>query len=151
MNRSLARLVPALSLAIAAAAHAAGPLDPRLREAVERANAEWVSAMKTGDAAVIAAPYAERGVFVFQDGSTVVGRDAIEKLYRSSFEKKGLASALTIRSEKLEADGDLAYEWGRATIEMRKDGKTASSGGPYLTVWQRQADGSWKIIRNLVF
>jgi len=39
------------------------------------------------------------------------------------------------------------YEWGRA--EATFDGGK-SLVDKYLTVWQNQADGSWKIFRNLV-
>ncbi len=35
-----------------------------VREAIDRANVGWVDAMKRGDAAAIAEPYDEAGVFV---------------------------------------------------------------------------------------
>jgi ketosteroid isomerase-like protein len=43
--------------------------------------------------------------------------------------------------------GNFVYEWGQA--------EAAFNGGTnvidkYLTVWQLQADGSWKIFRNMV-
>lgn len=136
---------------VVAQAAVAQPPDPRLAETVHKANADWFVAMKTGDAAVIAAPYAEHGMFVFPDGSSIQGRDAVEKMYRTRFEQRGLAVSTTIDSKRLEPDGDLAYEWGVATIGMMKDGKPVTAGGRYLTVWQRQASGEWQIFRNLVF
>ena len=39
------------------------------------------------------------------------------------------------------------YEWGRAEAEFSSGKKISES---YLTAWQQQADGSWKIFRNLV-
>ncbi len=136
---------------VVAQSAAAQPQDPKLAEAVAKANSEWLTAMKTGDAAVIAAPYAERGMFVFPDGSTIQGRDAVEKMYQTRFEQRGRAVSTSIDSKKLELDGDLAYEWGVATIGMMKDGKPVTAGGRYLTVWQKQASGEWQIFRNLVF
>jgi len=67
-------------------AHRSG--DPKLDRAVEKANSEFVAAMKTGDG------YGEIGVL--------------------------------------------------------KDGKLSINGGRFLTVWQRQANGDWKILRNIV-
>jgi uncharacterized protein (TIGR02246 family) len=154
MNRRTAfRIAGAAGLCASAATPAiAQAADPALHQAVTKANSEWAEAMKTGDAAVIAAPYAEHGLFVFPDGSTIQGRDAIEKMYRARFDKRGLATSTGIDSKKLEMDGDLAYEWGSASIGMRgSDGKPVTAGGRYLTVWQRQTNGAWQITRNLVF
>lgn len=157
-NRWRAPLAVAVLLALSAAAvlgfagaNSAESGDPKLRQAVSRSNAEWLAAMKTGDAATIAAPYADHAVFMFPDGTSVQGRDAIEKMYRSRFEQRGFAETTSIDSKRLEADGDFAYEWGTATVGVRIDGKPVASGGPYLTVWQRQAGGDWKILRNLIF
>jgi uncharacterized protein (TIGR02246 family) len=133
----------------------AGPVaarsgDAKLESAVRKANSEWAAAMKTGDAAVIAAPYADRGVFVAIDGTCIQGRDEVEKMYRERFKQAGFASSTKIETKKLVVDGDLAYESGYAEIGVVRDGKTAVRGGRYLTVWQRQADGEWKIYRNVV-
>jgi hypothetical protein len=45
------------------------------------------------------------------------------------------------------ADGTLGYTWGRYEFTSKgKDGKAESSSGIYLTLWKRQADGSWKFV-----
>ena len=124
--------------------------DPKLDETIHKANSDWLSAMKTGDAATIAAPYAEDGIFVGADGVCTKGRSEIEKLYLTRFQKAGVAASTKIDSRNVTVDGDLAYESGYGEIGFNKDGKTTTGGGRYLTVWQRQADGDWKIIRNIV-
>ena len=44
-------------------------------------------------------------------------------------------------------DGTLGYTWGRFEYSSKgKDGKVQSSTGIYLTIWRRQADGSWKFV-----
>ena len=48
------------------------------------------------------------------------------------------------------ADPDDVYEWGSATMTVRRDGKVKSATGRYLTVWHR--DGrAWRITRNIAF
>lgn len=136
-------LVPAELLA-----HHSG--DPKLDRAIEKANSEFVSAMKTGDAATIAAPYAENASFIMIDGSCIQGRTEIEKMYRDRFARFGLAQSTKIDSKKLIVDGDLAYESGYGEIGLLRDGKLSVKGGRFLTVWQRQAVGDWKILRNVV-
>ena len=106
--------------------------------------------MKTGDAATIAAPYTENASFITIDGACIQGRTEIEKMYRDRFARSGPARSTTINSKKLVVDGDLAYESGYGEIGLLKDGKLSINGGRFLTVWQRQANGDWKILRNVV-
>jgi len=129
-------------------AHHSG--DPKLDRAVEKANSEFIVAMKTGDAATIAAPYTEDASFIMIDGACVQGRKEIEKLYRDRFARFGLAQSTKINSKKLVGDNDLAYESGDGEIGLLKDGKLSIYNGRFLTVWQRQTNGDWKILRNVV-
>jgi uncharacterized protein (TIGR02246 family) len=124
--------------------------DQKLELAIEKANSEFEVAIKSGDTATIAAPYMEDGVFIGFDGTCTKGRTEIEKMYRARFDRVGFASAAKIDSKNLVVDGDLAYESGYGEISYVKEGKTSTSGGRFLTVWQRQADGEWKILRNVV-
>jgi uncharacterized protein (TIGR02246 family) len=129
-------------------AHRSG--DPKLDRAIEKANSEFIAAMKTGDAATIAAPYTDSGVFIALDGSCIQGRTEIEKMYRARFARLGVATSAKINSKKLVVDGDLAYESGTGEVGWLKDGKLSVNGGRFLTVWQRQANGEWQILRNVV-
>ena len=129
-------------------AHRSG--DPKLDRAIEKANSEFIAAMKTGDAATIAAPYTEDASFITIDGACIQGRTEIEKMYRDRFARSGLARSTKINSKKLIVDDDLAYESGYGEIGLLKDGKLSINGGRFLTVWQRQANGDWKILRNVV-
>jgi uncharacterized protein (TIGR02246 family) len=140
----------ALLVFVAAAAAAARSGDSNLHRAIERANSEFEAAAKIGDASMIAAPYTDRAVFVGTDGACTQGRTEIEKMYRAGFERVGLPSLAKINSKRLVVDGDLAYESGYGEVGHVKDGKTLINRGRFLTVWQRQANGEWKILRNIV-
>lgn len=140
----------AAAFLVFAATAATRPEDPKLRQALEKANSEFEAATKTGDVTTIGAPYTDRAVFVGPDGACTQGRTEIEKMYRAGFERAGLASSTKINSKKLVVDGDLAYESGYGEVGRVKDGKVSVNGGRFLTVWQRQANGEWKILRNVV-
>lgn len=129
-------------------AHRSG--DPKLDRAIEKANSEFIAAMKTGDAATIAAPYTDNASFITIDGACIQARTEIEKMYRDRFARIGQVSSTKINSKKLVVDGDLAYESGYGEIGVLKDGKLSVNGGRFLTVWQRQPNGDWKILRNVV-
>ena len=141
-----------LAAAIAAPEPRCAALVADAHPTIEHANSDWVRALKAGDAAAIAEAYADDGVFVLQDGSTVKGRAAVQQLYDG--QAKAAASILDggieTKGTACSADG-LIYEWGEGGLRLKgADGREQSRGGPYLTVWKR-IDGRWKIIRNLAF
>jgi uncharacterized protein (TIGR02246 family) len=121
------------------------------RPEIEAANAAWLPGLKAHDAASIAAAYADSGIFVAANGAVVRGREAVAHMYEGRFGRMG-----EIRAGGIVQDGiavvssSLLYEWGRGWLEtVGANGTAARSGGSYLTVWQRQADGHWRIVRNL--
>lgn len=119
---------------------------------IQRANSEWSEAMKTGDADAIAKPYAIDAVFVTADGNSIRGRTAIRDFYESGLNgKAAVVSAIIERRGTAVGDHGLVYEWGVGTVITRSAGGTLlTRGGPYLTVWKREVNGQWKIIRNVV-
>ena len=129
---------------------AASSGDAKLDQAIQKANSEFLTATKSGDAATIAAPYADNGVFLLPDGSCIRGRTEIEKMYRTGFEKAGPPASTKLDSKNVVVDGDLAYEMGGAEVSGMKEGKLVTRTSRYLTVWQRQTNGEWKIVRNIV-
>lgn len=157
--RTFPSLLAAAALALASQPAVAAPNDSAaktLAEAkptIDKANAEWLPAMRAKDPAALAAAYAEDGAFILADGREISGRAAIIDFYRQQVANLGevLEGGIHQDGMTLALDG-LIYEWGHggATI-ADKAGKRSTSGGPYLTVWKRQADGRWMILRNLVF
>lgn len=124
--------------------------DPRLLAAIKKANSDFEIAMTKSDTAAIAEPYTADAVFVTPDGTATRGRAAIEQLYRDRFAKSGPALETKIVSDELMLDGDFAYERGRGSITRRVGEKRVTDWARFLTVWQRQPDGAWKIFRNVV-
>ena len=139
----------AISLALAHAI-AAPSGDTKLDSAIQKANSEFITATKTGDAATIAAPYADNAVFVLPDGTSIQGRAEIEKMYRTRFEQSTPPNSTKLDSKNVILDGNIAYELGNAEVTVIKEGKPVTRASRYLTVWQRAADGEWKIVRNIV-
>jgi ketosteroid isomerase-like protein len=84
-------------------------------------------------------------------GDSVKGRAAIEQLMRDRFSRTGPVVDGTLTQDNLVAAGSMIYEWGHAELEMGGRGtlSPARVTARYLTVWQRDASGRWRIIRNL--
>jgi ketosteroid isomerase-like protein len=58
--------------------------------------------------------------------------------------------SLSFTTDKVEVSGILAYTQGAVTAKSTgRDGKPLADTGKYLTVWKKQADGSWKAIEDI--
>ena len=121
-------------------------VDQSLQSAVTAGNQAWIDGMRSGNAASIAAMFTNDAVNCSPDGQCVSGTGAIEQLMRSRMASMGRALSANVTSASLVRDRDLAYEWG--VSEANFDGGR-SIRGRYLTVWQRQPGGTWKILRNM--
>jgi ketosteroid isomerase-like protein len=124
--------------------------DARLVSAIMKANTEFNAAITKAEVAPIVEPYTPDAVFVSIDGTAFKGRAQIEQLYRDRFAKGPPVLESKIESEELMLDGDLAYERGRAAFTRLVDGKRIRDWARFLTIWQRQPGGDWKILRNIV-
>jgi|SRR6185312_16241536 len=125
------------------------------RADIEAANAAWLPGLRRHDAAMIAAAYADSGLFIAADGAVTRGRAAVAQLYAARFPR-----LRTIRDGGVVQDGLTVIspthivEWGHAWIDQEPasgTGPRVRTGGAYLTVWDRGADGHWRITRNLTF
>jgi ketosteroid isomerase-like protein len=123
-----------------------GTIDPATRKDIDAGNQAWVTGMKDGRAAPIAATYAENAVDCAPTGECVKGRAAIEDYMRTRIAKLGRAIAASATSLGSVQQGDFVYEWGRSEVSFANGQKVAHR---YLTVWQLQPGGVWKIFRNM--
>ena len=144
----------ALFIALAAIAVPAAAAPNPLVEAapfIDRANAEWGTAIVGGDVDTIVAPYADDGVFILPDGKAIVGRAAIRQMYAARPKRAQIVSAEATSDGRVAAGPDDVYEWGSASATVKADaGTSRRTLGRFLTVWHRQKD-KWVITRNLAF
>jgi ketosteroid isomerase-like protein len=134
-------LLPAVTLAQAT------PVSPSARAGIDAGNQAWIDGVKAGDVAHIIATYAEHSVDCGPTGACIEGRPQIEQHMQTEYAKLGRATSASVRSWGSTQSGDFVYEWGKAQATFA-GGKNIVD--KYLTVWQRQPDGSWRIFRNLV-
>jgi ketosteroid isomerase-like protein len=119
---------------------------------IDRANADWLPAMRSHDVDRVVAPYDSAAVFVTTDGTSIKGRESIAAMYRSRFlHMAKISGGGVIRDGSCAVSDSLVYEWGHAQLELAEAGAAAKeSTGRYLTVWQRTRAGTWVIVRNIV-
>lgn len=88
--------------------------------------------------------FAEDGYDLPNGGEILQGKENIRK----GIGPWGPDFKLTWTPVKAEmaASGDLGYTFGNYVATSKgKDGKEVKSYGKYVTIWKKQADGSWKV------
>jgi ketosteroid isomerase-like protein len=103
--------------------------------------------MKQGNAALLAPGNAEGAVDCSPEGNCIQGRRALEKQAKDQMAALGKADSASVVSMGAVQQGRYVYEWGEAKAHF-PNGKSILDR--YLTVWQKQPDGTWKVFRNMV-
>ena len=116
--------------------------------AVTGAEADMLAAFKAKDAAKLTSHYATDAVLAIP-GRTVKGTDAITKA--NADDLKDPAFSLDFTNERTDSSGDLAYTSGsyKVTYTDTKTKKVVNGQGTYVTVFKKQADGSWKAVADI--
>ncbi len=117
------------------------------RNAIDTGNQVWIDGIKTGDFKRIAATYSDDAVDCSPTGVCIRGRLQIERQMRAELVGFGRARSAAVRTWGATEQGDFVYEWGEAEASFDAGKRLVER---YLTVWRKQADGRWKIFRNMV-
>jgi uncharacterized protein (TIGR02246 family) len=150
MNRSLSLLL-AFLFAFVGMIQAHEPAqssvtDPEIRKAIDTANAKYIDAFARSDAGALAGLYDESGSRFSPKGVVVRGRPAIAESVAGFMKSVTGPIKVSIETQDLWSVDDLVYETGKYTYTFTPPGKSETqTGGHYVTIWKRQADGGWKI------
>jgi ketosteroid isomerase-like protein len=116
-------------------------------DAIKADEKKWNDDFHAKNVDALLAHYAPDAVAVFPGAPSVTG-DGLRKTYEDAV--KDANFDVSFSSDKIDASGDLAYSRGHFT-EKYTDPNTkaaASNGGSYITVYKKQADGSWKVVED---
>ena len=120
-----------------------------VRQAIEAANARFVDAIGRGDTVGMYADYAGDAVMMMSGSPALHGRLAISQTLNQMMTQATLKDPRFHIGDVL-LGGDLAVETGSYDwTVVPKQGKPVPDKGKYVVVWQRQDDGSWKIVRDI--
>ncbi len=143
--------------ALAAAATLSGCQGERvdtaqIEQQLKQAEVRWNEAYAARDAAALTNMYAEDAALAAPGAEVVSGREAIAKDMNAMATDPNFGLEFESDRVQVAASGDLAYTRGRYTMSMTDPGTKAShiSKGNYLTVWRKQADGSWRAVEDFI-
>ena len=145
--RAFLSMIAMSALVSAAYAGHGTTLSESARAGIDAGNQAWIDGVKAGNVARIIATYAENAVDCGPTGECFTGRARIEERMTEHLRKVGRARSASVQSWGSTEQGSFVYEWGQAEATFDRGEKLVEK---YLTVWQEQPDGGWKIFRNLV-
>lgn len=123
------------------------PIDADARQQIDAGNQQWINAMKQGDVALLVPGNTEDAVDCSPEGECIRGLPALKEHMTEEMAKLGKADSASVHSVGSVQQGRYVYEWGEARAHF-PNGKNIADH--YLTVWQKQPNGTWKVFRNLV-
>lgn len=151
-------LIPSLLLAltvVACAKPAETPAPPpvdaaAMKDSIQAREREWSAAFKAGDAAGIGNLYSEDGATVQPVGDWWRGRTAITAGMKTQLDTINVTAREDITDEVIVA-GDYIIEIGHYSMAgtSKKGNKPVSSAGRYMVVWRKDADGQWRLYRDI--
>ena len=127
------------TVGIASCGRAAVPAENKA--VADEVTATWVNAFDTGQAASLAALYAEDAHSMPPGTGPISGRGAIEAYWRQDLGRGDLATKLTANDSI--AQGDLLHVDGTYEVLAKTDGAPLAKG-QYQQLWRR-IDGAWRV------
>ena len=127
------------------------PDDQGIREvqtAIEAANAKFSEAFARGDAKALASMYTSDAIVFPPDSEMIRGNEAIGDFWKAA--RNGGVREVALTTVEVGQSGDVAYEVGKVSLTVQAHGnEPTTAGAKYVVVWKRQADGSWKLHRDI--
>jgi ketosteroid isomerase-like protein len=151
---------PVFALAVAVAAitvlSACKPAAPAVdvakeTDALKAGEAQWQLDIKSKDPARFAAHYAAGATMMDPGGPPAQGPAAVQAGMAEAYKDPNFSLSFAADKVGVSAAGDMGYTQGHFT-ETETDPKThavATQTGFYVTVYQKQPDGSWKAVEDI--
>lgn len=126
-----------------------GSMPPADESQLMQADRDFAAAVAEGGAEVWAAWFDPQGAMIQPRAGEISGTASIRSAM-AGLDEPGVSLEWEPYSADIAASGDLGYTVGRYTSRGPGEGDAeVVSHGLYVTIWRRQADGSWKVAMDL--
>jgi uncharacterized protein (TIGR02246 family) len=119
--------------------------------AIQADEKAWNDQFKAKDQNALTARYADDAYFVAPGAPPASGSTAIAKVYAEALSDPAFSVSFASDKIAVSSAGDMAVSRGHFS-EKHTDPKTSklmTSSGGYVTVYKKQADGSWKVTDDI--
>jgi ketosteroid isomerase-like protein len=139
------RIIMGCVCVFVSASVAPGQARGKAEDALLAADVAWEKVYSAKDLAKAVAFCDEQGSMSVPDAPVATGKEALAKAIVSDFAQ----GDTTWHPNKVGValSGELGYTSGTTDLTFKDaSGKTFTKKGNYLTVWKKDADGSWKVL-----
>ena len=117
------------------------------KDALMEADRAWSET--AGDAAAFVSFMAAGAHFLNPEAPPAVGKEQIGEAISQMFSAPGLALQWRASKAEVSSAGDLGYTLGAFELTANDaEGNAVTREGKYVTIWRKQADGSWKVVAD---
>lgn len=133
-----------------AAAPAAKPDSAAEAQAIEKVEQAQLAAISSRDQAGSTSPYADDAVFINERGEASRGKAAIDTAFQGFLADPTMKLDYKPGAKVISSSGDMAYSTAEYTESYTDPAtkKLVTVKGTNLSVWKKQADGSWKLVAD---
>jgi uncharacterized protein (TIGR02246 family) len=128
------------------------PPDTRAADegAVREAEAAWAKAAAAKDIEGYLSFFADDAVELPPNAPLLRGKESMRKGLSEAMANPGFTLGWQANKVAASRGGDLAYSIGtyQSTMNDAK-GKLVTDRGKYVTLWQKQPDGNWKVVADI--
>lgn len=119
-------------------------------QAIEKMEQAQIAAITARDQAGATSPYADDAVFISERGEASRGKDAIAAGFKAFLTDPTLKFDYKPGPKVFSDDGGMAYSTAEYTETYTDPAtkKVVTMKGTNLSVWRKQADGSWKLVAD---
>jgi uncharacterized protein (TIGR02246 family) len=150
----LSAAVSLLLLAFTVACTQAPPPDTHDADvqALKDTEVAWAKVMAAKDFEKSVSNYADDASLLMPNAPVVNGKDAIRGALKPVFDDANFALAFQASRVEVARSGDLGYAQGSYTMTISgpKGKKPVTDKGKYLTAYKKQADGTWKVVADMI-
>jgi ketosteroid isomerase-like protein len=120
--------------------------DSMLKEKFQEMNNQMIEDILSGNEEAAISMYADDAISLPSYEPMLVGKQAIMESHKKGQEAGVKMNDMTLTTMDVWSSGDMAYEIGTYTIDISiPQMGNMTDRGKYLTVWEKQSDGSWKV------
>jgi ketosteroid isomerase-like protein len=147
--KTISLLVATLGTLLAGCSSETPPSRAEDLAAITGFNERYLQAINTEDIAALSALTTDGHVMLPPNQEPVVGKAANDAMNGGAFERYEFSE--TWRPVETVIDGDLAFQRGTFTTiaTPRGDGDRLEVSGSFMRIYQRQANGEWRMTRDM--
>jgi len=143
-------LAGCLALLLLAFIGAVSAADTKIEQALRDLDAQWSKDAGAKDLDKTVSFYSNDATVMPPNASAATTREAIRSTWKEMLTTPGAAISWKATKVEVAKSGDLAYVSGTYEETMTDaSGKSVKDHGKYVEVWEKQADGTWKVVADI--